>query len=96
MYYQIKNTEHDTNTTVIRLNAETFFIKIETETLGRVHVNVKQMFFILSFSFLVHDMESLIVSIGGYLGLFIGLSLNDVFSYLIDTGYKIISNVRKI
>ena len=78
------------------MNAETFFIKIETETLGRVHENVKQIFFILSFSFLVHDMESLIVSIGGYLGLFIGLSLNDVFSYLIDAGYEIVSNVRNI
>ena len=45
--------------------------------------------------FLVYDFESLIVSIGGYLGLFVGLSANDVFSFIVDLGDKFATQIRK-
>ena len=45
--------------------------------------------------FLVYDFESLIVSIGGYLGLFVGLSANDVFSFMVDLGDKFATQIRK-
>ena len=33
---------------------------------------------------LVYDFDDLLIAVGGFLGLFIGLSLNDVMSFLVD------------
>ena len=39
---------------------------------------------------LIFNFQNLMVSVGGYLGLFIGLSLNDVTNSLVDTASIII------
>ena len=38
---------------------------------------------------LVHDIPDLLVSVGGFLGLFVGLSLLDVVQFLADLSTKI-------
>ena len=72
--YQVKNTAPSDNKTVLRINAEKFWVKGSSEKL-------------------VFTFVDLLVNVGGFLGLFIGLSLNDVFSTIVDrfatisTGY---------
>ena len=65
-YYKEVERRLDTNRTILRINAEKFYMKGSKEVL-------------------VFDFQNLMVSVGGYLGLFIGLSLNDVTNSLIDT-----------
>ena len=74
------------------MNAEKLSIKTTKETLDRYTFNkdIETVYY-----FLVYDFESLIVSIGGFLGLFIGLSLYDVSANLIDLGDKLVKNVKK-
>ena len=90
--FKIKSVENKRRTTSFRMNAEKLSIKTTKETLGREKlleraIKPSQNIKIIHF-FLVYDFETLIVSIGGYLGLFIGLSLNDLFSYVLDFGGK--------
>ena len=44
----------------------------------------------------VFENVQLLVNIGGYLGLFIGLSLNDLFGYRLDFIVATVSRRRKI
>ena len=37
---------------------------------------------------LLYNLEDLLVSVGGFMGLFVGLSLNDVMDVLIDVVHK--------
>ena len=62
---QVKDTVPLTNKTVLRINAEKFWVKGNSERL-------------------VFNFKDLLVNVGGFLGLFIGLSLNDVFGMLVD------------
>ena len=55
-----------TNRTVLKINAEHFYVRGSKEVL-------------------VFNFQNLLVSVGGYLGLFIGLSLNDVTNFIVDT-----------
>ena len=64
--YQVKNTTPSANKTVLRINAEKFWVKGNTEKL-------------------VFTFVDLLVNVGGFLGLFIGLSLNDVFTIIVDS-----------
>ena len=43
---------------------------------------------------LVFGYEDLLISVGGYLGLFIGMSLNDVTGYIIDFIARINKKVK--
>ena len=62
---QVKDTVPLTNKTILRINAEKFWVKGNSERL-------------------VFNFKDLLVNVGGFLGLFIGLSLNDVFGMLVD------------
>ena len=62
---QVKNTAPSTNKTVLRINAEKFWVKGNSEKL-------------------VFTFVDLLVNVGGFLGLFIGLSLNDVVTIVVD------------
>ena len=64
--YQVKNTAPSDNKTVLRINAEKFWVKGNSEKL-------------------VFTFVDLLVNVGGFLGLFIGLSLNDVFAIVVDS-----------
>ena len=44
---------------------------------------------------LVFNFQNLMVSVGGFLGLFIGLSLNDVTDYIVDMASLIINRFSK-
>ena len=66
IFYQEVESRLGTNRTVLRINAEHFYVRGSKEVL-------------------VFDFQNLLVSVGGYLGLFIGLSLNDVTNFLVDT-----------
>ena len=63
---QVKNTAPSANKTVLRINAEKFWVKGNSEKL-------------------VFTFVDLLVNVGGFLGLFVGLSLNDVFTIVVDT-----------
>ena len=65
-YSQVKNTEPSVNKTVLRINAEKFWVKGNSEKL-------------------VFTFVDLLVNVGGFLGLFIGLSLNDLFTIVVDS-----------
>ena len=65
-FYKEVERRLGTNRTILRINAEKFYMKGSKEVL-------------------VFNFQNLMVSVGGYLGLFIGLSLNDVTNSLIDT-----------
>ena len=75
--------------TILRLNAETFFVLGTKERLGKFIENIKVMKII--FLLLVFGYEELLVSIGGYLGLFIGISLIDVFAII----FNFVENIKK-
>lgn len=47
------------------------------------------------FFILVYNTEALVVSVGSFLGLFIGLSLNDVLSLLFDFISSIFQRYKK-
>ena len=44
---------------------------------------------------LVFNFQNLMVSVGGYLGLFIGLSLYDVINYIVDTASIILKRFAR-
>ena len=71
-YSQVKNTEPSVNKTVLRINAEKFWVKGNSEKL-------------------VFTFKDLLVNVGGFLGLFIGLSLNDVFGMVVSFLYSLSS-----
>ena len=64
--FLVKNTAPSANKTVLRINAEKFWVKGNSEKL-------------------VFTFVDLLVNVGGFLGLFVGLSLNDVFTIVVDT-----------
>lgn len=65
-FHQEVENRLGTNRTLLRINAEHFYVKGSKEVL-------------------VFNFQNLLVSVGGFLGLFIGLSLNDVTNFIIDT-----------
>ena len=71
VYYKEVERRLDTNKTILRINAEKFYMKGSKEVL-------------------IFNFQNLMVSVGGYLGLFIGLSLNDVTNSLVDMASIII------
>ena len=81
-HIQIKTSKVGTSTSKVRFNAEKFSITGTKQKLGicifRSLVTHLQ-YFCLEFNF-----EDLMVSVGGYLGLFIGLALNDVCEFFVD------------
>ena len=81
--FQVKDTRTQRNSTSIRLNAETLEIKGTQESLGDFQIE-NYCNEILTISILVYNTEALVVSVGSFLGLFIGLSLNDVLSLMFD------------
>ena len=58
------------------------------EELGKqtkeLKININIINVVYAISILEFDDINLLVNIGGYLGLFVGLSLNDVLGYIID------------
>ena len=72
----MKNTTPSANKTVLRINAEKFWVKGNTEKL-------------------VFTFVDLLVNVGGFLGLFIGLSLNDVFTIIVDSLATILTEYVK-
>ena len=66
----------------MRFNAEQFSIKGTKQRLG-IHLYSLENI-CLEYLFLEFRFEDLMVSVGGYLGLFIGLALNDVCEFIID------------
>ena len=71
--------------TILRINAETFVVKGFKEELGK-QTNELTLALMLIYAIFISEFDdiNLLVNIGGYLGLFIGLSLNDLFGYIID------------
>ena len=45
---------------------------------------------------LLYSFEGLLVSVGGFLGLFIGLSLNDVIAFIVEVFSKFEKKFQKV
>ena len=60
----------------------------DTEIVGEtvVRINAEKLWMTGTIEELVHDIPDLFVSVGGFLGLFVGLSLLDVVQFLTDLG----------
>ena len=72
----MKDVKPQTNKTVLRINAEHFWMKGNSEK--------------LVFTFI-----DLLVNVGGFLGLFIGLSLNDVFGKVLELLFSFSSKLSR-
>ena len=85
---QIKEKKDlEKNSTILRINAETFAVTGTEEHLGWYYVMYSfwnKCLISRKYLFSVFDYYALMISIGGYLGLFIGLSLSDVCGFLVD------------
>ena len=82
---KVKDSEElDENKTILRLNAARFGIRGTEENLGTFtsQFGASQIFWIFWIS--VYKFEDLLISVGGYLGLFIGVSLMDVNSFITE------------
>ena len=71
------------NLTVLRINAEKLQITGSKETLGKSAVYFS-LWDITVLLFIVFTDTDILISIGGYLGLFIGISLIDIFSMCLN------------
>ena len=81
--------------TLLRINAADFVVRGTEEQLGKYleDIRIKTLSSFLPCS--VFGDIQLLVNIGGYLGLFIGLSLNDLFGYSWDLIVAAVSRRRK-
>ena len=74
------------------------FLKIISTRFGnnRTYLNINGENFLVGGTKerLLYNVKDLLVAVGGFLGLFIGLSLNDVVDDLIDVGDKIIKEIN--
>ena len=70
-----------TTTSKVRFNAEKFSIKGTKQKLG-ILLHIPE--YVFSIYLLEFNFEDLMVSVGGYLGLFIGLALKDVCEFIVD------------
>jgi len=61
----------------------------DTEAGTTVRINAEELWISGTTEELVHDIPDLLVSVGGFLGLFVGLSLLDVVQFVADWGTKI-------
>ena len=61
----------------------------DTEAGTTVRINAEELWITGTTEELVHDIPDLLVSVGGFLGLFVGLSLLDVVQFVADLGTKL-------
>ena len=61
--------------------------EVDGETV--VRINAEKLWMTGTTEELIHDIPDLLVSVGGFLGLFVGLSLLDVVQFLTDLGTKL-------
>ena len=68
----------------MRINAATFGIRGTEEKLGWIYRSYFLASLHSTFKTLVYESKDLVISIGGYLGLFIGVSMIDVVGYIVE------------
>ena len=80
--FQVKETQTTDYMTILRLNAAQYGIRGTKESLGLLIINSVLRSMLMKWEILVYDSDDVLISVGGYLGLFIGVSMMDVIPYI--------------